>query len=179
MWAIKVAFALSLGVTGIIGCASSERLYDRTTTSTIPIPQTSSPAANLADSASAATSLESSAHDTQQPAIRAPNPLAQTREAPPTAQFKPIGPQPERVTSEGKTAQPIKSAPPSAQPARQPATEPRDPHRRARPDQPRHARPRLLPAKQADGKSRKEAMRCLKRRISDAVYRQLRSDLDA
>jgi transposase len=34
-------------------------------------------------------------------------------------------------------------------------------------------------AKQADGKSRKEAMRCLKRRISDAVYRQLRSDLNA
>ncbi|HEX9263290.1 MAG TPA: transglycosylase SLT domain-containing protein [Candidatus Binatia bacterium] len=117
MWAIKVAFALSLGVTGIIGCASSERLYDRTTTSTIPIPQTSSPAANLADSASGATSLESSANDTQQPAIRAPNPLAQTREAPPTAQFKPIEPQPERVTSEGKTAQPIKLSPPSAQAA--------------------------------------------------------------
>ena len=33
-------------------------------------------------------------------------------------------------------------------------------------------------AKQADGKSRKEAMRCLKRRISDAVYRQLRADLN-
>jgi transposase len=33
-------------------------------------------------------------------------------------------------------------------------------------------------AKQAAGKSRKEAMRCLKRRISDAVYRQLRADLD-
>ena len=32
-------------------------------------------------------------------------------------------------------------------------------------------------AKQGDGKSRKEAMRCLKRRISDAVYRQLRADL--
>ena len=31
--------------------------------------------------------------------------------------------------------------------------------------------------KQAAGKSRKEAMRCLKRRISDAVYRQLRADL--
>ena len=30
--------------------------------------------------------------------------------------------------------------------------------------------------KQAEGKSRKEAMRCLKRRISDAVYRQLRAD---
>jgi transposase len=33
-------------------------------------------------------------------------------------------------------------------------------------------------AKQADGKSRKEAMRCLKRQISDAIYRQLRDDLD-
>lgn len=32
-------------------------------------------------------------------------------------------------------------------------------------------------AKQAQGKSRKEAMRCLKRRISDAVFRQLRADL--
>jgi transposase len=31
-------------------------------------------------------------------------------------------------------------------------------------------------AKQADGKSRKEAMRCLKRRISDAVYRALHND---
>jgi transposase len=30
--------------------------------------------------------------------------------------------------------------------------------------------------KQAEGKSRKEAMRALKRRISDAVYRQLRAD---
>jgi transposase len=33
-------------------------------------------------------------------------------------------------------------------------------------------------AKQADGKSRKEAMRCLKRRISDAIYRHLRTDID-
>ena len=31
-------------------------------------------------------------------------------------------------------------------------------------------------AKQTQGKSRKEAMRCLKRRISDAVYRQLAAD---
>ena len=31
--------------------------------------------------------------------------------------------------------------------------------------------------KQTQGKSRKEAMRCVKRRISDAVYRQLRADL--
>ena len=35
--------------------------------------------------------------------------------------------------------------PPPAQPQREPPPEPRDPHRRARTDQPRHARPRLLP----------------------------------
>jgi len=33
-------------------------------------------------------------------------------------------------------------------------------------------------AKQTAGKSRKEALRCLKRRISDAVYRALRADTD-
>jgi transposase len=33
-------------------------------------------------------------------------------------------------------------------------------------------------AKQTAGKSRKEAMRCLKRRISDAIYRALRDDID-
>ncbi len=32
--------------------------------------------------------------------------------------------------------------------------------------------------KQAAGKSRKEAMRCLKRRISDAVYQRLRADIN-
>jgi len=31
-------------------------------------------------------------------------------------------------------------------------------------------------AKQAEGKSRKEAMRCLKRRISNAIFRALRAD---
>lgn len=33
--------------------------------------------------------------------------------------------------------------------------------------------------KLAEGKSEKEALRCLKRRISDAVYKQLRADLPA
>jgi transposase len=32
--------------------------------------------------------------------------------------------------------------------------------------------------KLAEAKSEKEALRCLKRRISDAVYKQLRSDLE-
>jgi transposase len=33
--------------------------------------------------------------------------------------------------------------------------------------------------KLAEGKSRKEALRCLKRRISDAVYKSLTADLKA
>jgi len=33
--------------------------------------------------------------------------------------------------------------------------------------------------KMAEGKSRKEALQCLKRRISDAVFRSLMSDLQA
>jgi transposase len=33
--------------------------------------------------------------------------------------------------------------------------------------------------KLAEGKSRKEALRCLKRRISDAVYKSLVADLQA
>jgi hypothetical protein len=32
--------------------------------------------------------------------------------------------------------------------------------------------------KRTDGKGHKEAMRCLKRRLSDVVYRQLRHDAD-
>ena len=33
--------------------------------------------------------------------------------------------------------------------------------------------------KMAEGKSRKEALRCLKRRVSDAVFRSLMADLQA
>ena len=33
--------------------------------------------------------------------------------------------------------------------------------------------------KMAEGKSRKEALRCLKRRISDAIFRSLMADLQA
>ena len=61
-------------------------------------------------------------------------------------------------------------------PARQPPTQPRAPHRRGHPGRPRHPRPRLLPTQTRRGQSRKEALRALKRRISDAVYRQLLAD---
>jgi transposase len=37
----------------------------------------------------------------------------------------------------------------------------------------------LLPQEVAEGKSRKEALRCLKRRISDAVFKSLMPDSQA
>ena len=49
-------------------------------------------------------------------------------------------------------------------------------HHGHHPDPPRHARPGLLPAQTSRGKSHKEALRCLKRRLSDVVYRHLMRD---
>ena len=54
--------------------------------------------------------------------------------------------------------------------------EPHDPHRRGHPGPPRHPGRAYYRRKLAAGKTRMEAMRCLKRRISDAVYRQLLAD---
>ena len=48
---------------------------------------------------------------------------------------------------------------------------------RGHPDRARHGRA-YYDRKIAEGKSKKEALRALKRRISDAVWRQLRTDLD-
>ena len=69
--------------------------------------------------------------------------------------------------------------PAPALPGREPADEPHDPHRRDHPDPPRHPRPGLLPAqarRRQDPSSKR--MRCLKRRISDALYRQLLADAE-
>jgi hypothetical protein len=59
----------------------------------------------------------------------------------------------------------------------QPQAQPRPAHGGGPPDPPRHPGPGLLPAQIAEGKSKKEALRALKRRISDAVWRQLQVDL--
>ena len=66
--------------------------------------------------------------------------------------------------------------PPPAQPPREPAPQPRAPHRRGHPDPQRHPRPRLPRPQDRRGQDKKEAIRALKRRISDAVYRQLLAD---
>ena len=62
------------------------------------------------------------------------------------------------------------------EPARQPAPQPRPAHRRDHPAPPRRTGRGYYLRKIADGKTKKEARRCLKRRISDAIYRQLVAD---
>ena len=66
--------------------------------------------------------------------------------------------------------------PAPAQPARQPETEPRHPHGRV--TQIRFETPGrgYYDKKLAEGKTKKEALRALKRRISDAVYKRLVDD---
>ena len=65
---------------------------------------------------------------------------------------------------------PIVRAPPQSE--RQPPTQPHDPHRRARPEQSRHPRSHAFYLrKQGERKTRKEAMRCLKRRMADTMSR--------
>jgi hypothetical protein len=66
--------------------------------------------------------------------------------------------------------------PPPAVAHREPPPQPRHLHRRDRPAAPRHRRPRLLPAQTRRREDPMEAMRCLRRRLPDAVYRQLVAD---
>jgi transposase len=54
-----------------------------------------------------------------------------------------------------------------------PTREPHDPHRPDQPATDRHRRAGLLPAQARRRQETLRALRCLKRRISDAIYRQL------
>ena len=61
--------------------------------------------------------------------------------------------------------------------ARQPQAQSRDPHGRDHPDLARDSNCRACyQRKIAEGKTHKEAQRCLKRRISNAIYARLRAD---
>jgi hypothetical protein len=106
MPAIKVIFALSLVVSGMIGCASTERLYHRTASNTVQLPQIkpspekispdpSPPAANLQPSSANAPA-------TTEPLPPPRNPLAPPREVEPLSP-KPLETKAERVDSREKT----------------------------------------------------------------------------
>jgi hypothetical protein len=66
--------------------------------------------------------------------------------------------------------------PPPTLPGRGPTTELLPAHHGNHSDPSQHARTGLLPAQRAGGKSHKEALRCLNRRLSDVIYRQVLSD---
>ena len=114
MRAVKVIFALFLGVTGIFGCSSTERLYPRTTT-TVPFPQAETDVSDLSDSATVPFSSNSSASVIEPSVTDGQNPLTRAREVTPSPLLEPVVPQSERVESAEKPAQTAKSSAPAAQ----------------------------------------------------------------
>ena len=114
MRAVKVIFALFLGVTGIFGCSSTERLYHRTTT-TVPFPQAETDVSDLSDSATGPSSFNLSASVIEPSVTDEQNPLTPGREVKASPLLEPVEPQSERVESPEKPAQTAKSSAPAAQ----------------------------------------------------------------
>ena len=80
MWAIKVIFALSLGVTGIFGCATNQRLYHRATESNVQLPPTTSAAEIYSNAPRPPLTPQAVAPPAPEPPTAPPrNPLAQLR----------------------------------------------------------------------------------------------------
>jgi len=114
MRAVKVIFALFLGVTGIFGCSSTERLYHRTTT-TVPFPQAETDVSDLSDSAAGPSSFNLSASVIEPSVTDEQNPLTPGREVKASPLLEPVEPQSERMESAEKPAQTAKSSAPAAQ----------------------------------------------------------------
>jgi membrane-bound lytic murein transglycosylase D len=114
MRAVKVIFALFLGVTGIFGCSSTERLHHRTTT-TVPFPQAETDVSDLSDSATGPSSFNLSASVIEPSVTDEQNPLTPAREVKASPLLEPVEPQLERMESAEKPAQTAKSSAPAAQ----------------------------------------------------------------
>jgi hypothetical protein len=87
-------------------------------------------------------------------------------------------PQPLRVLDRHRAHRRLQwpaSAPPAVA-GREPPPQPRALQGRLRPAPQRHPRPRLLPAQARRRETPVEALRCLRRRLSDVVYPQLTAD---
>lgn len=80
MWAIKVTFALSLGVIGIFGCATNDRLYHRTVTTTVQPPQPKVRTDSIANPAESVLAPPIAPQVSDQTVQTRRNPFAQTRE---------------------------------------------------------------------------------------------------
>src|SRR4029078_6454575 len=90
MRAIEVTFALFLGVTGIIGCASSERLYQRTATPAFPSPIVNYSVADFSDVPLLASTPDVSGNSSEPVVQPGQNPLAQSSATPPLSRFESI-----------------------------------------------------------------------------------------
>jgi peptidoglycan lytic transglycosylase D len=113
MRAVKVIFALFLGVTGIFGCSSTERLYPRTTT-TVPFPHAETDVSDLSDSATDPSSSNLSASVIEPSVTGEQYPLTPAREVKLSPPLEPVEPQSERVENPEKPAQTSKSSAPAA-----------------------------------------------------------------
>jgi peptidoglycan lytic transglycosylase D len=113
MRAVKVIFALFLGVPGIFGCSSTERLYPRTTT-TVPFPHAETDVSDLSDSATDPSSSNLSASVIEPSVTGEQYPLTPAREVKLSPLLEPVEPQSERVESPEKPAQTSKSSAPAA-----------------------------------------------------------------
>lgn len=102
MRAVKVTFALFLGVTGIFGCATTERLYNRTVTPG-PIAQTKSSVAEVSESESDASIANSTTTEVESP-VTSELPVRIPRDFNPVPAVKPIDAQLERAEIEAKSA---------------------------------------------------------------------------
>src|SRR5262249_13548446 len=98
------------GVTGIIGCASSERLYQRSATSAFTNPPINNPVSDTSDVSSEARVPDPSENDVEPPVMPTPNSLAQSNEEPPTTLFKSIEAKSEHGLNEELNSHPAKSA---------------------------------------------------------------------
>jgi hypothetical protein len=89
------------------------------------------------------------------------------------------GPQPLRVLDRNRPRRRLQrgSHPPPARLRREPTNQPRPAHHGHRPTAQRHRRRAYYDRKKAAGKTSMEAMRCLKRRLSDIVYHAMVDDL--
>ena len=110
MWAIKVTFALSLGVIGIFGCATHERLHHRSAATNVQLPQSKAPADSLRASTDAPISLPPIIpHPAEQPNLQELQPLAQTNDVKPAAPPREVSEgKPERADNREKIASPAK-----------------------------------------------------------------------
>ena len=88
MRAIEVTFALFLGVTGIIGCASSERLYQPTATPAFPSPIVNYSVADFSDVPFLASTPDVSENSSEPAVTPVRNPLAQSSATPPLSPFE-------------------------------------------------------------------------------------------